>query len=56
MKQIVLKTIPNDTQRAQFRSGHHPAGGYRDVRAASDIVRIATGTGMVVEAMQDWGR
>ncbi len=33
-----------------------PRAGYRYVRVASDILLIALGTGMVVDAMQDLGR
>jgi Ni/Co efflux regulator RcnB len=33
-----------------------PRAGYRYVRVASDILLIAIGTGMVVDAMQDLGR
>lgn len=56
MKHIALKTIPKDTQRAQFRSDHCPSAGDRDVRAAGDTLRSATGKAMVVEAMQDLGQ
>jgi hypothetical protein len=33
-----------------------PPAGYKFVRVAQDILLIATGTGMVVDAMQDLGR
>lgn len=33
----------------------HPPAGYRYVRAATDILLIAVGTGMVVDAIQDLG-
>jgi len=33
-----------------------PPAGYRYVRVASDILLIAVGTGMVIDAMQDLGR
>ena len=33
-----------------------PPAGYRYVRVASDILLIALGTGMVIDAMQDLGR
>jgi Ni/Co efflux regulator RcnB len=33
-----------------------PPSGYRYVRVASDILLIAAGTGMVVDAIQDLGR
>ena len=33
-----------------------PPAGYRYVRAASDILLIAIGTGMVIDAIQDLGR
>ena len=33
-----------------------PPSGYRYVRVASDILMIAIGTGMVVDALQDLGR
>jgi hypothetical protein len=33
-----------------------PPSGYRYVRVASDILMIAIGTGMVVDAIQDLGR
>lgn len=33
-----------------------PRAGYRYVRVASDILLIAIGTGMVIDAMQDLGR
>ena len=41
---------------AQFRSGHCSPGGYRYVRVAGDILPIAIGTGLVIEALQDMGR
>lgn len=34
----------------------HPPGGYRYVRVASDILLIAIGTGMVIDAIEDLGR
>ena len=34
----------------------HPPSGYRYVRVASDILLIAIGTGMVIDAIQDLGR
>jgi len=33
-----------------------PPPGYRYVRVATDILLIAAGTGMVVDAIQDLGR
>jgi len=33
-----------------------PRPGYRYVRVASDILLIAIGTGMIIDAMQDLGR
>ena len=33
-----------------------PPSGYRYVRVASDILLIALGTGMVIDAIQDLGR
>ena len=33
-----------------------PSAGYRYVRVASDILLIAIGTGMVIDAIQDLGR
>ena len=33
-----------------------PPSGYRYVRVATDILMIAIGTGMVVDAIQDLGR
>jgi Ni/Co efflux regulator RcnB len=33
-----------------------PPRGYRYVRVASDILMIAIGTGMVIDAIQDLGR
>ena len=33
-----------------------PSAGYRYVRVATDILLIAIGTGMVVDAIQDIGR
>ena len=33
-----------------------PPSGYRYVRVASDILMIAIGTGLVVDAIQDLGR
>ncbi len=33
-----------------------PPPGYRYVRVASDILMIAVGTGMVIDAIQDLGR
>ena len=51
-REVVYYTVP-PTLVVQFGQ---PPSGHRYARAASDIIRIATGTGMVVEALQDLGR
>jgi Ni/Co efflux regulator RcnB len=48
---LVLYPIPPQLQRSL---GTPPAG-YKYVRAASDILLIAVGTSMVVDAIQDLG-
>jgi hypothetical protein len=48
---VVLYPVPLELQR---RLGTPPAG-YKYVRAASDILLIAVGTSMVVDAIEDLG-
>jgi Ni/Co efflux regulator RcnB len=49
---VVYYPVPHDLE---IRIGLPPAG-YKYVRVASDILMIAAGTGLVVDAVQDLGR
>jgi Ni/Co efflux regulator RcnB len=51
-RQVVYYDVPPSLV-VQFG---RPPSGYRYVRVASDILLIALGTGMVIDAMQDLGR
>ena len=51
-KDVVLYEVP---QELVVKIGSPPAG-YRYARVASDILLIAVGTGMVIDAIQDLGR
>ena len=51
-REVIFYEVP-PTLLVQFGQ---PPSGYRYVRVASDILLIALGTGMVIDAMQDLGR
>jgi len=48
--------IYHDVPQALVIQLERPSAGYRYVRVASDILLIALGTGMVIDAIQDLGR
>jgi len=51
-REVIFYEVP-PTLLVQFGQ---PPSGYRYVRVASDILLIALGTGMVIDAIQDLGR
>jgi Ni/Co efflux regulator RcnB len=60
-KWVIGRPLPRDVvfydlPPAVMRSIGSPPAGYRFVRAASDILMISTGTGMVIDAITDLGR
>jgi hypothetical protein len=52
---VVLSAIATSVPLVPVQIGVPPSG-YRYVRVASDILMIAIGTGMVVDAIRDLGR
>jgi Ni/Co efflux regulator RcnB len=60
-KWTVGRPLPRDVIYYEVPSAlvvrlERPSAGYRYVRVASDILLIAIGTGMVIDAIQDLGR
>jgi Ni/Co efflux regulator RcnB len=51
-RDVVYHTVP----QALVIQLDRPSAGYRYVRVASDILLIAIGTGMIIDAIQDLGR
>lgn len=55
-RQLPRDVIFYDVPKALVIQLDRPSAGYRYVRVATDILLIAIGTGMVVDAIQDIGR
>ena len=51
-RDVIYYTVP---QTLVVQIGQPPSG-YRYVRVASDILLMAIGTGMIIDAIQDLGR